>query len=436
MPKVKRDRSKLHSTAVGWQQVGSGKAASKSKSGDIEVLDEDVAGLDVDSAANESEASKRKAVADALKDLIAMGSDDDEDDEDDEEDEAAMQAVFDGMGSGSGSDDDDMDGRMPAKGSLQVKPKSALKAAGKVAPAAATAAKPSLSFAPSAPSRSAADIVAAARAAIAAKAAAAPAAAAVAAGEDGAAVPAKVKVTKLDKRAARHERLMSRLALPGTAAMTAKRSAKGISAGAFHSLNLLGAELATSVLTPTQQNAIAKLQARGGMGAAGEKRDVLFLSEEGDRERMKQLQAQIQRVKQQTTVAAPRVPQTATPAPNSAAAALAAAPAAAAPAQPAPTPSPFIPTKNLSKQARKRQHANELAHFTAVLHHPSFQSSPLAALHTHLTNTTALQKLQQEAAGLSVPAPVQQKKSMSGSAKKKNKKAQDRRQQILQQANQ
>jgi len=431
MPKVKRDRSKLHSTAVGWQQVGSGKAASKSKSGDIEVLDEDVAGLDVDSAANESEASKRKAVADALKDLIAMGSDDDEDDEDgedDEEDEAAMQAVLDGMGSGSGSDDDDMDGRMPAKGSLQVKPKSALKAAGKVAPAAATAAKPSLSFAPSAPSRSAADIVAAARAAIAAKAAAAPAAAAAAAGEDGAAAPVKVKATKLDKRAARHERLMSR---------TAKRSAKGISAGAFHSLNLLGAELATSVLTPTQQNAIAKLQARGGMGAAGEKRDVLFLSEEGDRERMKQLQAQIQRVKQQATVAAPRVPQTAAPAPNSAAAALAAAPAAAAPVQPAaPTPSPFIPTKNLSKQARKRQHANELAHFTAVLHHPSFQSSPLAALHTHLTNTTALQKLQQEAAGLSVPAPAHQKKSMSGSAKKKNKKAQDRRQQILQQANQ
>jgi hypothetical protein len=419
--------------------VGSGKAASKSKSGDIEVLDEDVAGLDVDSAANESEASKRKAVADALKDLIAMGSDDDEDEdgEDDEEDEAAMQAVLDGMGSGSGSDDDDMDGRMPAKGSLQVKPKSALKAAGKVAPAAATAAKPSLSFAPSAPSRSAADIVAAARAAIAAKAAAAPAAAAADAGEDGAAAPVKVKATKLDKRAARHERLMSRLALPGTAAMTAKRSAKGISAGAFHSLNLLGAELATSVLTPTQQNAIAKLQARGGMGAAGEKRDVLFLSEEGDRERMKQLQAQIQRVKQQTTVAAPRVPQTAAPAPNSAAAALAAAPAAAAPVQPAaPTPSPFIPTKNLSKQARKRQHANELAHFTAVLHHSSFQSSPLAALHTHLTNTTALQKLQQEAAGLSVPAPAQQKKSMSGSAKKKNKKAQDRRQQILQQANQ
>lgn len=118
MPKVRRERTltKRHGSAVSfepkskdaneWKQAETKKTKGKKSQGAdmIPVDDEDLVGLDVESGANESEESKRASIAEALKDLIAMG--DDDDDDDDEEDD----------------DDDDMSDYMkmmkPAKGTL------------------------------------------------------------------------------------------------------------------------------------------------------------------------------------------------------------------------------------------------------------------------------------------------------------------------------
>jgi hypothetical protein len=433
MPKIEKQRIRLHAPAVklkhrsstgggaaaaaaaaassgGWQQAGAARSKKggqkQSKSDEIEVTDEDLEGLDLTSAANESEASKRAALADALKELIAMGSDSDEDEdgESDAEDAASANEAMEG------------DVRKPMKGQLQVKPQQALAKAPSFqvgATPSPAAAAPALLFAPSAPARSVP----------------AGTAANSAADNAGPPVPGKIQPTKQDKRTQRHDRLMSRLALPGSATASAtihKRNKHG----SFSSMVKMATELWANVLTPTQQNARTLLaQKAAARAAAGGGQDVLLLSDEGDRARLEQLQHTV-RVRAPSASAASTPNPAAAAASSASAAAAASAPVAAAP----PHTSSATPAHRvLSKAARQRQHSSELAQFTAVLHHPQFQASPLHALQMHLTNSQAIKRLQEEADGIAEPAQEQRSK-VSGSTKKKQKKALQRRQQILQQA--
>jgi hypothetical protein len=407
MPKIQRVRTKLHAPAVGSLHAtpAAPSAEELRQRNAIQVLDEDVEGLDLVTALGETEEQKRAAVAAALKDLIAMGSDsdEDEDEEEDEEDEEEDDAA---------EEDAAMDGRMPSKGQLQLGSASA--AAGGKPAAAAKPAKPALVFAPSAP-----------------------------------AAPVLGKgASKADKRAAKHSKLMSRLALPGTlvaAVRAEKKAKKHADAAAFHSLRKLGDQLATPLLTPREQRSLnlqlkAATSAAAGTGAAASSKlrstEGLFLGDEDDAAKLRQLEAQVQ---QRQMAAAPKK-QKAAAAP--AAAATPAAPTAAAPVVAAAPPPRQPHQPNQSAASRARANRAELAHFTAVLSHPRFQASPLAALQTHLANSQALQKLQQQVDELEQPdvaaaAAAQQaaarRSNVSGSTKKKNKKAAQHRQHVLQQ---
>ena len=238
------------------------------------------------------------------------------------------------------------------------------------------------------------------------------------------------KQTKLDKRAARHAKLMNRLGLPGTD-FTGRGQKKHT--GVFSNLKL---EFSQALLTPSQQNARA-LEAKR---AAEAKRDVLFLSDGHDRERMLQLQKNIEDTKAQlkksmsaNTSSSASAAGSVTPATQSHNS------APVAPAAAAPAPSPFVKTKPLTAAQRLALKRQELAQFTAVLHHPSFQAAPLEALQLHTANSVAMQKLEAEHASMMDGAnPIQHAasvKKMTGSQKKKKKQVDLRRQQILAQAN-
>lgn len=412
MPKVQRARTKLHTPAVGgsaWSAAAAAPSAEEVRDRNaIAVLDEDVEGLDLVTALGETEEQKRAAVADALKDLIAMGSgsdDDDDDDEDEDEDDEEE------------GDDTMDDGRMPSKGQLQISglgagaasgAAKAASASGASKAASAAAAKPKLEFAPSAPVRKGA--------------------------------------SKADKRAAKHDKLLSRLALPGTlvAAVKAEKNARKHNTAAFRSLRALGEQLAAPLLTPREQRKLNMQQkaaaagigvATGGAGGS----EGLFLGGEGDALKLKQLEQQVQQRQQVAQAAAPKKQTKVAPAGDaSATAAASAAHTAAAASAPAAA---AAPRQSQSASARARNTRAELAHFTAVLAHPRFQAAPLAALQTHLANSQALQKLQQQVDALEQPdvAAAQQqaaaaaRRNVSGSTKKKNKKAAMHRQQVLQQ---
>lgn len=439
MPKVKRERSKQHAPPAatvtskdGWQPAGS-KARKAAAASDIpEVEDSDLIGLDLEGGAKESEASKRAAIAAALKDLITMEDDDEDDDDDDDDDMGDLldddeeDADEDGDASMGGSNM-----KLPMKGTLFTK--SAMKKASSTTPSTNNATvtstqvtKSGLSFAPSTASRSAPQSVAA------------PVAAAAAASDATGGVAKKA--TKIDKRAARHAKLMGRLGLPGTEFGT-RGQKKHPAAGPFGNMRL---DFQDALLTPSEQNARTLAARREAQLQAEQKRDVLFLSDGVEQERMVKLQKSIADAKAKRQAIAAAAATTASSSSSQQQQPSANEPVAPAAVSVKSTPSPFVQTKPLTASQRAQLKRRELAQFTAVLHHPSFQASPLAALQLHTENSAAMKRLEAEHSsmydeyGNNITTQQQQqpKKQLNGSKKKKNKNAAAHRQQILAQANQ